>query len=72
LILAAERDPHVWRALAGEEVPDALERVQASGALEEARVLARRFAAQARAALDGQPDRASLEALTHAVVDRNA
>jgi geranylgeranyl pyrophosphate synthase len=72
LIIAARRDPLVWRALAGEEVPNALERVQASGALDDARGLAREFAAQARAALDGEPDRASLEALTHAVVDRKA
>jgi geranylgeranyl pyrophosphate synthase len=70
LILAARRDPLVWRALAGEDVPHALERVQASGALDDARELAREFAAQARAALDGEPDRVSLEALTHAVVDR--
>ena len=72
LILAASRDPLVWRALAGEDVPNALERVQASGALEDARELAREFAARARAALDGEPDRTSLEALTHAVVDREA
>jgi geranylgeranyl pyrophosphate synthase len=70
LILAAGRDPVVWRALAGEDVPDALERVQASGALDDARELARDFAAQARAALDGEPDRDTLQALTHAVVDR--
>jgi geranylgeranyl pyrophosphate synthase len=70
LILAARRDPLVWRALAGEDVPNALERVQASGALDDARELARDFAARARAALDGEPDRTSLEALTHAVVDR--
>jgi geranylgeranyl pyrophosphate synthase len=72
LILAARHDPLVWRALAGEDVPNALERVQASGALDDARELARDFAARARATLDGQPDRASLEALTHAVVDRDA
>ena len=52
------------------ELEDALERVQASGALDDARELARDFAAQARAALDGEPDRDTLEALTHAVVDR--
>ena len=28
------------------------------------------YAAEARAALDGRPDRASLETLTHIVVDR--
>lgn len=72
LILAARRDPLVARALAGEEVPGALERVGASGALEEARGVAREYAARARAALDGEVDRAALEALTHAVVDREA
>jgi geranylgeranyl pyrophosphate synthase len=72
LIFAARRDPLVWRALAGDDVPDALERVQATGALDDAKELARAYAAQARAALDGEPDRASLEALTHAVVDRDA
>jgi geranylgeranyl pyrophosphate synthase len=70
LILAARSDGEVRRALAGEEVPGALERVAATGALEEAREFALRYAAQARAALDGQPDRASLETLTHIVVDR--
>jgi geranylgeranyl pyrophosphate synthase len=72
LILAARRDPEVWRALAGDDVEDALERVRATGALDDARELALRYAARARAALDGEPDRASLEALTHAVVDREA
>jgi geranylgeranyl pyrophosphate synthase len=72
LILAARRDPDVRSALAGEEVPDALERVAATGALEAARELALRYAARARAALDGEPHRASLEALTHLVVDRAA
>ena len=70
LILAARSDGEVRRALAGEEVPGALERVAATGALEEAREFALRYAAQARAALDGRPDRASLETLTHIVVDR--
>jgi geranylgeranyl pyrophosphate synthase len=70
LILAARRDGEVRRALAGEEVPGALERVAGTGALEEARRFALDYAAQARAALDGQPDRASLETLTHIVVDR--
>ena len=72
LILAAREDPLVWRALAGETVEDALERVAATGALEEARALALDYARRARAALDGEPDRESLEALTHAVVDREA
>ena len=37
-----------------------------------ARAFALEYAARARAALDGEPDRASLEALTHLVVDRTA
>jgi geranylgeranyl pyrophosphate synthase len=70
LILAAREDAEVRRALAGAQVPDALDRVAATGALETARALAEEYAARARAALDGEPDRASLEALTHAVVNR--
>jgi geranylgeranyl pyrophosphate synthase len=70
LILAARRDESVERALAGEDVPDALDRVAATGALDEAREFALRYASEARAALDGRPDRASLETLTHIVVDR--
>jgi geranylgeranyl pyrophosphate synthase len=72
LIVAARRDPLVRRALAGETVQGALGRVAASGALETARDLALRYAARAREALDGEPERASLEALTHLVVDREA
>jgi geranylgeranyl pyrophosphate synthase len=72
LILAAREDRAVRRALAGQDVPDARERVVASGALEEARGYALEYAEQARGALDGEPDRDSLEALTHAVVDREA
>jgi geranylgeranyl pyrophosphate synthase len=72
LILAARSDRSVWRALAGEPVEDALDRVAASGALEAARSLALDYAARARAALDGEPSRASLEALTHAVIEREA
>jgi geranylgeranyl pyrophosphate synthase len=70
LLIAARRDPEIRRALSGEPVPDALARVAATGALEEAREVAFDYAARARAALDGEPDRSSLEALTHAVVDR--
>jgi geranylgeranyl pyrophosphate synthase len=67
LILAARQDAAVQRALAGEDVPDALARVAATGALEEARRLALEYAARARAALNGEPE---LEVLTHLVVDR--
>jgi geranylgeranyl pyrophosphate synthase len=72
LILAARKDRLVWRALSGEQIADALERVAATGALEASRELALRYAARARGALDGEPDRASLEALTHLVVDRES
>jgi geranylgeranyl pyrophosphate synthase len=71
LILAAREDERVRRALAGEQVDGALERVAATGAIETARAFALEYAARARAALDGEPDRASLEALTHLVVDRD-
>jgi geranylgeranyl pyrophosphate synthase len=70
LILAARRDECVARALAGEDVPDALDRVATTGALDEAREFALRYAAEARAALDGRANPASLETLTHIVVDR--
>jgi geranylgeranyl pyrophosphate synthase len=70
LLIAARRDPEIRRALSGEPVPDALERVGATGALEESRDVACAYAAHARAALDGSPERGSLEALTYAVVDR--
>jgi geranylgeranyl pyrophosphate synthase len=48
----------------------ALVRVAATGALEEAREVALDYARQARAELDGELHRGELEALTHAVVDR--
>jgi geranylgeranyl pyrophosphate synthase len=71
LILAAREDDGIRRALAGEAVDGALERVAATGAIETARRIALGYAARARAALDGEPDRTSLEALTHLVVDRD-
>jgi geranylgeranyl pyrophosphate synthase len=70
LILAARADARVRRALAGEDVPDALALVPGTGALDAARELALEYAERARAALDGEPDRESLEALTRLVVDR--
>jgi geranylgeranyl pyrophosphate synthase len=70
LILAARRDPLVREALSGAPLEGALERVAATGALDEARGLALEHAARARAALDGHPDRDALEVLTHLVVDR--
>ena len=72
LILAARADERVRRALAGEPLDDALARVAATGAIEASRDLALAYARRARAALNGTPDRASLEALTHLVVDRDA
>jgi len=72
LILAARRDERVSRALGGEDVPDALASVAATGALDDARSVALDYARLARAALDGEPDRESLEALTHAVVERRS
>src|SRR4029078_4948485 len=47
LILAARKEDEVRRALAGEDVAGALERVATTGALEEARRFALRYAAQA-------------------------
>ena len=70
LILAARQDPDVWHALAGSDVPDALERVASTDALAAARGYALEHAALARAALDGEPEHEPLEALTHLVVDR--
>ena len=70
LILASRTDEAVARALAGETVPDALERVVASGALEESREVARSYADAARDKLAGVPDVDALQALTYAVVDR--
>ncbi|MDQ3890869.1 MAG: polyprenyl synthetase family protein, partial [Actinomycetota bacterium] len=70
LILAARADRRVRRALSGEDVPDALERVAATGALETAREVALEYARRACAAVDGEPDREALEVLTNAVVDR--
>lgn len=70
LILASRVDARVRSALAGEPVEDALDRVAATGAIDAARDVALEYAARARASLDGEPDRPSLEALTFAVVDR--
>jgi len=72
LILAARQDAVVRRALAGQRVEGALDRVAATGALEVSRGYAVAYADRARAALDGEPDRESLDALTYAVVDRES
>ncbi|MFL5942806.1 MAG: polyprenyl synthetase family protein [Gaiellaceae bacterium] len=70
LLLAAQRDAVVRAALAGGPMDGALVRVAATGALEEAREVALDYANRARARLDGELYRDELEALAHAVVDR--
>ncbi len=70
LILAARADEAVARALSGEDVPGALERVAASDALEESRRVARSYAEKAHETLSGVDDADGLRALTYAVVDR--
>jgi geranylgeranyl pyrophosphate synthase len=70
LLLAAERDDVVRSALAGGPLEGALVRVAATGALERSRELALDYASRARACLNGELHREELEALTHAVVNR--
>jgi geranylgeranyl pyrophosphate synthase len=70
LLLAAREDPRVRDALAGGALDGALIRVAATGALDEARVVALEYAQRARARLNGELHRDELEALTYAVVER--
>jgi geranylgeranyl pyrophosphate synthase len=70
LLLAAQRDDVVREALAGGPLHGALIRVAQTGALEEAREVALRYAAEARAQLERGAYRPELEALTHIVVER--
>ena len=70
LLLAAQRDAVVRAALAGGPMDGALLRVAATGALDESREVALDYANRARARLDGELHRDELEALAHAVVDR--
>jgi geranylgeranyl pyrophosphate synthase len=74
LLLAAQRDGVVRRALAGDPRAlsngGALVRVAATGALERSREVALDYARRARACLNGELHRGELEALTHAVVNR--
>jgi geranylgeranyl pyrophosphate synthase len=71
LLVAAAADPLVRDALAGTgPLEGVLVRVAASGALEQSRAVALDYARTARAALDGVPARAELEALADAVVER--
>ena len=70
LLLAAREDAVIRAALAGGPADDALLRVAATGALEESRDVALDYAGRARACLNGEAHREELEALTHAVVNR--
>ena len=70
LLLAAREDAVVRHALAGGPLEGALVRVAATSALERSRDVARTYASQARAALNGDLRHAELETLTEAVVDR--
>jgi geranylgeranyl pyrophosphate synthase len=70
LLLAARDDELVKAALAGGPLDGALIRVAQTGALEEARETALRYAAEARACLERGDYRPELEALTHIVVER--
>ena len=70
LLLAAADDSAVRDALAGGPLDGALVRVAATGALERSREVALDYARRARACLNGELHRDELEALTHAVVNR--
>jgi len=71
LLLAAQQDEVVRRALAGGRMLDgALARVAATDALARSREAALGYAARARSFLGGAVHREELEALTFAVVDR--
>jgi len=72
LLLAAQEDEVVRRALAGGPREGALVRVAATGALERAREYALDYAEQARTRLNGQPHREELEELTYLIVNRHS
>jgi geranylgeranyl pyrophosphate synthase len=71
LILAAQGDSLVRRALAGGPQEGALVRVAETGALERSREIAFGYAARARASLDGT-HRKELDALVTAVLERKS
>jgi geranylgeranyl pyrophosphate synthase len=72
LLLAARRDEHVRRALAGDGPLDGvLVRVAQTGALDRSRQVALEYAREARGFLVGRPRSDALEALTHIVIDRD-
>jgi geranylgeranyl pyrophosphate synthase len=70
LLLAAREDDVVRRALAGGPLDGALVRVAATTAIVRSRELAHEYALRARASLNGDLRREELDALTHAVVER--
>lgn len=70
LLLAARKDAVIRTALAGGPADGALGRVAATGALEQSRAVALDYARRACACLNGETHREELEALTHAVVNR--
>ena len=70
LLLAAQQDDAVRRALAGGPLDGALVRVAATDALTRSREAALEYAAKARSFLGSGAHRDELEALTYAVVDR--
>ncbi|MEP6909177.1 MAG: polyprenyl synthetase family protein [Actinomycetota bacterium] len=72
LLLAAQEDAVVRKALAGGSLDGALLRVAASGAIDEAHGVARQYAERARAHLEGLDSRDELDAIADAVVERTA
>ena len=72
LLLAAQVDDVVRAALAGGPLDGALVRVASTDAIDRSRAAALDYAARARSFLDSQPHREELEALTHAVVNRES
>jgi geranylgeranyl pyrophosphate synthase len=70
LLLAAQDDPAVRRALAGGELDGALVRVGLTDAIARSRDAALDYAARARSFLNAEVHREELEALTYAIVDR--
>ena len=73
LLLAAREDPFVRDSLGGGPLEGALVRVAETGALERSREVALTYATRARSCLRADtPRHGELEALTHAVVERDA
>ena len=71
LLLAAQEDDLVRRALEGGPLEEALVRVAATGALDRSRETALDYARRATASLDGAHRRDELDALVGAVLDRD-